>query len=142
MINLETHWTLGVLVGIPVLATLALALIVVGIVCVRIDAIEMTVLAGIFLVIMVGIGIPSFYPFKAEYHQWRTVEGTVQEIGKRLISADKSMSERYVLKINGKPYGVDDTRASLVKVGDHVRLSCKREWEYASTSGYACRWDQ
>lgn len=145
---LETRWSLGVLIGLPVLALIlvaCLAATIKGISVVRNGDGEGWLLVGLgvglglFAIVVAAFG---YWPYKAEYHQWRTVQGVVQDVNKRLIAEDKSMSERYVFKIDGTPYGVDDTRASLVKPGDTVRLSCKREWQYASASGWACRWDQ
>jgi hypothetical protein len=46
-----------------------------------------------------------------------------------------------VFKINGQQYGVDDTRAALVKVGDTVNLNCTKQFVFGSTNnGYACNW--
>jgi membrane protein implicated in regulation of membrane protease activity len=140
MITLETHWTLGVLIGYPIAGLILLAAIIATVLMFRFDE-EMMGWFGIVAIVIVSVAVAAAsYPWKPEYHQFRTVQGPVQEVGKRLIAEDKSMSERYVLKINGQAYGVDDTRASLVKVGDTVTISCRRDWQYASTSGYVCRW--
>lgn len=52
------------------------------------------------------------------------------------------MSTRYVVVIEGQPYGVDDTRAALLKVGDSVSLLCTKEFVWGSNNnGYACNWN-
>jgi hypothetical protein len=157
--NNETQWTLGFLIGTPIWALLLLALIALivwGVRSGRRDgwkdrgnmwaaATHAVVWGAAVLVLAVAI-IASplgYYPYKAEYHQWRPVVGQVESVNKRLISSGKSgMEERYVLTIDGKPYGVDDTRAATVKAGDTVSIKCKRDWQYASVPGYVCRWNQ
>jgi hypothetical protein len=141
---METHWSLGVLIGIPVMSLILLALLGVGIFLLihwNNDR-SFGVIVLIVFVIVLGFTLLAFFPYKAEYHQWRTVEGTIQDIGSRQISDGKAMSTRYVFVIDGQPYGVDDTRASVAKKGDHVRLSCIKEWQWASVPGWACRWNQ
>jgi hypothetical protein len=145
----ETQWTLGFLIGTPIWALLLLALIALigwGVWSRGDDDSTFAVVGGLVaLAVAVGIIISplGYYPYKAEYHQWRPVVGQVESVNKRLISAGKSgMEERYVLTIDGKPYGVDDTRAATVKAGDTVSIKCKRDWQYASVPGYVCRWNQ
>lgn len=79
-----------------------------------------------------------------DYHAWNTKQGKVEQIGKRLISSgDNGMSERYVLTLDGVPYGVDDTRASIAKVGNVVTLRCKKDYQWAvprESHGWVCRW--
>lgn len=86
----------------------------------------------------------SFWPYKHDYHFWVEKQGRVEKIGKRIISTgDSSISQRFVFTIAGRPYGVDDTRASLAQVGDYVKLACKREFEWGvpqSANGWACKW--
>lgn len=84
------------------------------------------------------------WPWKWEYHAWKPVTGKAERISKRLVPAgDKGMQERFVVVIDGRRYGVDDTRASLLRVGDTVSLSCKREYQWGSSDhGYGCRWNR
>lgn len=81
----------------------------------------------------------------ADYHAWNVKQGKVENVGKRLIaSGDSGMSERYVFTIAGVPYGVDDTRASVVKPGDAVTLRCKKDYQWGvprEAHGWACRWN-
>lgn len=97
-------------------------------------------ICSILALILVGALLGTLFPFSAEYHQWRKVHGEVEQVSKRLIGTDSGMAERYVVVVGGRPYGVDDTRASLVKEGDEITLRCIREWQYQAESGYGCRW--
>jgi hypothetical protein len=96
----------------------------------------------IFALVLVALAASpiGYYPYDSEYHQWRSVSGEVQDVSSRLIGGNKTVSQRFVVKIDGHAFGVDDTRASLLKKGDTVSLRCKREWQYAAESGWACRW--
>ena len=98
----------------------------------------------IVLVISTIIYVVAMYPFSYDYHHWVRVDGQVGKIGKRFISnGDNGMSQRYVVSINGQPYGIDDTRASLLRTGDTVHLACKKDFEWGvprEANGWACRW--
>lgn len=93
------------------------------------------------LLVTVAIFLWAMWPFNSEYHQWRAVNGTVEKISSRMVSSDSSMSQRYVVVIDGQAFGVDDTRASLLKKGDKVSLKCKRDFVFQSTSGWVCNWN-
>jgi len=90
------------------------------------------------------VTIFAFWPFKHDYHYWVPKEGRVEKISNRFIKdGDSGVSQRFVVVLNGKPYGIDDTRASLLKVGDQVRLRCKKEHQFMQpydADGWACRW--
>ena len=148
-------WSLGVLVGGPVAAiTIIVALVVAMWFALGAwrerrahgDPVDCLVAAAIALGVAVIAGAlaaapgTGFYPYDSEYHQWREVAGVVEQVDSRQIADGKGMSERYVLVIDGQPFGVDDTRAATVRKGNEVKLSCKREWQYASESGWGCRW--
>lgn len=77
-----------------------------------------------------------------DYHKFKPKTGVVAELGKRLVSKDKGMEEKIVIRFEGDPqeYGVSDTRAGLLKVGDTATVKCKRSYQFASQSGYDCRW--
>lgn len=148
-------WSLGTLVGLPVAIVVAVALVAVGAWCWRkasdpaiqdLDeselrwflALPMFVTAATIAVAIVSpLGM---YPYDSEFHQWRDVTGTVERVESRQIADDNGMSERYVFVIDGQPFSVDDTRAAVANKGDTVSLRCKREWQYAAASGWACRW--
>ena len=80
------------------------------------------------------------WPFDWDYLSWHRVDGKVDEVSSRLTPQDKGMAQRFVLVVDGRPYAVDDTRAALVKAGDSVTLACKKEYQYAAESGWACNW--
>ena len=87
---------------------------------------------------LVGFGIVGW---SSDYLTFKPVHGTVQEIASRQIADGKAMSTRYVAVIDGQPYGIDDTRAALIKPGDTVSLNCTRQFVYGSQdNGYACNW--
>jgi hypothetical protein len=85
----------------------------------------------------------SLVGWNSEYMAYHSVSGSVQQIASRQIADGHGMSQRYVVTIDGQPYGIDDTRAALLKVGDHVSLDCTREFVWGSTNnGYACNWGE
>lgn len=144
------HWQLSFLIGLPIGLSFTIAGLCVALWCFRkwqkgagyfnpdwgffsICGAIVTLLAG-------GLTALSLVPYDAEYWQWRPVDGVVQSVDSRLLKDGEGMSERYVLTINGTPYGVDDTRAATVAAGDKVRLMCTKEWQWAADDGYACRW--
>jgi hypothetical protein len=140
------HWSLGVLIGLPIFILLLVALLGFGVVAaiageagLAAGSIGSAVVLAVVLLSPLG-----YYPYATEYHKWQPVSGTVTAVSNRLISdGDKGMNQRFVVKLQGEDlyYGCDDTRCSTIKVGDTVHLSCKREWQYASVSGYGCRWN-
>lgn len=80
----------------------------------------------------------------SDYHSWTVKEGKVERVAKRLIATDNGMAERYVVTMNGEPYGIDDTRATLLKAGDRVSLRCKKDYQWGvprAAHGWACRWN-
>jgi hypothetical protein len=103
------------------------------------------VVIGCAVVTQIIVAI-SMWPYKYEYHHYVTKSGSVEQISKRIISnGDNGISERYVIKMYGDPfpYGIDDTRASLLKVGEHVAIKCKKEHQFFqpyNQDGWACRW--
>lgn len=106
------------------------------------------VVAGGVLVLLalvtIGFWAWATYPFSYDYHHWVVKEGEVSQVSSRIISDGSSgISQRFVVVLDGQALGVDDTRASLLRVGDHVRLKCKKEFEWgtAETSqGWGCKW--
>jgi hypothetical protein len=147
-------WSLGVLVGLPLFALLLIALVIGGILLIRFDrrvgsydrgipkALGIGSLITAALVAVTMVTPAGYYPFSAEYHQWREASGTVVKIDKRLISSGKdSMEDKFVVRFegDGQQFGCDDTRCAGVEVGDSLTLSCKRAWQYTGTDGYDCR---
>jgi hypothetical protein len=100
----------------------------------------MTLLSGVILAFIAQFGFMAA-GYNGDYMAYKPISGQVQDIASRQIADGKGMSTRYVLQINGQPYGVDDTRAALVKRGDTVNLNCVKEFVWGSTNnGYACNW--
>lgn len=99
-----------------------------------------TISAVIGIATILGTGF-AMWPWKHDYHYYVPVSGKVTQTNSRFISTDSGVSQRYVVVINGQPYGVDDTRASLLKEGDFVKLRCKKEFDWGSSDqGWACKW--
>lgn len=82
------------------------------------------------------------WPWKHDYHFYVPVSGRVERVSNRFISnGDQGVSQRFVVVLKGQPYGIDDTRASLLKEGDAVKLHCKKEFDWGSSdNGWACKW--
>lgn len=151
----ETRWHLGYVIGVPILTTATLALIVLTVWLARrgwfsglrdystdrTDYRAGATIAGLFAAFALVVTTAAIFPFNPAFHQYHRVTGSVEEIDHRLVAAGEAgMAERYVFVIDGRPYGVDDTRATLVEVGDKVDLWCSLEWQYAGESGLACQW--
>lgn len=154
-------WSLGVLIGVPLAALLFLVVVGWGAVMfalgmrrkktgygnsARMVRDPYLIWSGVAIAVVGGLIVAggfvfAMWPFNSQFHQWRSVHGTVQQISSRLIASDKSMSQRYVVVIDGQQFGIDDTRASLLHKGDQVSLKCKREYQFQSVSGWACRWN-
>jgi hypothetical protein len=147
-----TRWSLGTLVGLPA-AILGTAALIVGAYFAwrwakrtRGDKYGEHGVALTFLVLAVAgvvaavAGIAwGMWPYKAEYHQWRTETGTVTAVDSRFVGQDRSTTQRFVVTLDGvRQRSCDDTRCAQVKPGDALTLSCKRAWQYAGTHGYDC----
>lgn len=140
-------WSLGTILGLPtigLIVLICLACAVIGFIGGRHDedGIIFGVGASCMAIVLLVSTVFVYWPFSSQFHRYYKVDGEVQAIGSRQIADGKAMSTRYVFRIGGEDYGVDDTRASLTKVGDMVHLKCKREWVYNSESGWACRWSK
>lgn len=129
------------------LGVLALILLVIGVLLIVVgikgydffDAgfpgvVATVVAAGLFI----GIGF-GMYPYDREYHSWREVTGTVEKVDSRWVGAAKSTTERVVVQFEGgEQRACDDTRCKLLEPGQTLTLTCKREWQFAGTDGWAC----
>lgn len=85
----------------------------------------------------------GMYPWEAEYHQWRPVAGTIQNISSRLVPSDHGTEQKFVVQFVGdhKLYAVLDTRAATAHPGDHLAIECVRRWQQAGTDGWDCMFD-
>lgn len=136
-------WDVGFIVLLSIGLLLSLAALVLGILLYtaspnqwgerdgRMPGAVIALFGLIFLLFTAG----ASFPWERQYHGWTTVKGTVQQVDKRMLS----QTEKYVVVIDGQPYGCLDTRCSLIRVGDLVELGCKLHWEYAGTDGWDCK---
>jgi hypothetical protein len=144
------RWTLGVLIGLPFcgLAVLvALAVVGFGIWMMFNDeplwgaATVAGTLVGtaVLAVLVIFLG---YWPLSSSYHQYREVDGTVSQVSSRLVAGDKSTNQKFIVTLDGstQQFGVDDTRAALLKPGDAVTLSCIKSYQYGAQFGYDCNW--
>lgn len=142
--------SMGTLIGLPIAALLVLgclAVSLIGLSGVRYgDEFGWSFVIGGVLAALVVVGVTGvlMWPWKHDYHHWVDKGGVVEEVSKRLVPAgDKGMQEKYVFVIDGYPYGVLDTRAALVKPGDHVAIACKKAFEWGvpqESNGWDCKW--
>lgn len=151
MVSDTGPWSLGTLIAFPI-GVLCILLLIVAVVFAAYkrsnssqydrDAFNMLLVFSSIALLLAAVATAGLmFPYNSEFHQWRHVSGTVDKVGSRVISTgESSISQRFVVVIDGQPFGVDDTRASLLKPGDHVDLACKKEWQYAADSGWGCRW--
>jgi len=145
--------TLGILIGIPAAALLFLAgLVLFFYAWTRqgegdsYDADFSTIMkwgAFAWCIIVLVVSAFAFWPYEWQYHSYAEKGGEVSDVSKRLVSAgENSMQEKIVMTIDGEQYGVLDTRAALVKPGDHVSIACKRVYEWGSSNhGWDCKWN-
>jgi hypothetical protein len=140
--------SLGVYIGLPITLILALGC---GAVLVFAPLIarwwDVSILAPVAggaaaAAVVAVVFVLSWFPFSGEYHQWTQLRGTVAQSSSRLVGADNSTSQRFVVAFKGNQgqFSCDDTRCSLVHPGDVLTLSCKRSWQYVGTSGYDCNY--
>lgn len=137
-------WTAGTLIGLPLLAVLLLAVAAFAALAFYEEGPlwGVTVLLGGWL-FFGTFGAIGFYPFQKAYHYWTPVTGTVAEVDKRLVRDGGGMSEKVVIRFEDDPqqYGIEDTRAALLRKGDEASLLCKKAHQWGpSVDGFDCRW--
>lgn len=150
---MHAHWSLGVLIGLPLVVLVLLAAaaaVFFGVRQIRNDDVYdtdlgwlLTIAGGLVAVVVVAISAFAFFPYKASYHRWEPKSGLVTAIGNRFIGdGNGGTNQRFVVTLSGSPqqYACDDTRCSLLKVGDPLTLSCKKAYQYASEPGFDCNW--
>lgn len=144
--------SLGILIGLPILA-IALAALAAGFYLAQrwaktaddFDhglAVSLKWGAVAVAVIVTGIAALVLWPYKWAYHSWQPTTGTVQTISKRLISdGDHGMEERFVVRFtDGRQRACDDSRCSLLTPGMTLALRCKRSFQWGATPGYDCNY--
>lgn len=142
---LEGGYTIGTLIGVPILLLILIVGIGIGIVLLREDdGVGWGFILGTPVVVL-ALAIFSLWPFSKEYHYWTPVTGTVEQVDKRLVSDGEGMSEKIVVRFKDNPqqYGIEDTRAALLKPGSEASLLCKKAHQWGpSVDGYDCRWGE
>lgn len=134
--------TLGTIFAIVVLAICAIAVLcgIVGIVIGEPVGGAAIIAGALVIAFIAQIGF-MMVGYSGDYLAYKPVNGTVEQIASRQIADGKGMSQRFVFKVSGQEYGVDDTRAALIKEGDNVSLNCTKQFVWGSTNnGYACNW--
>lgn len=144
------NWTIESEVAVTLVPVVLLLLIAAGIALIWNgwhDSYEGGILMFFGAMCILGVLVGAFglwwgmYPWKAEYHSWRPVSGTVAQIDSRLISDGSGrVDQKFVVSFVGDPtqYGVIDTRGAAVKVGDHLDISCVKRWQQTGSHGYDC----
>lgn len=93
---------------------------------------------------VVGAWVLFMWPLAYEYHHWIPTNGKVAAVSKRIVSDGDSIQEKYVLKFkDGRIRAVTDSAAGVLKVGDTVRLRCKKSYDFGvprSAHGWDCKW--
>jgi hypothetical protein len=166
---MSAQWDIGWLIGTIILAVLAgtcwITFTVAGIRWRRENDNDrtwgiaglITVVAGIFAVLLSGGFIWQSLPWSGQYHRFQPMGGTVTAIGSRFLASDTSgggSTQKYVLTFaNGAQgqglggasgplsLGCLDTRCANVHVGDQVTLMCERVFQFnAPNEGWDCNW--
>lgn len=98
--------------------------------------------AVLAVVLTIGLWVWGTWPsLNMDYHTFRSVSGTVVANEARMLAdGNGGTTQNFAVRLDdGQTYRCDDTRCSLVKPGDHLELSCMKEWQYAATPGDVCR---
>jgi hypothetical protein len=137
-------WSLGVLVGVPLSAgalAITLAIAVVGAIRWRRDGDPAAFWGGCAAVVLTAVvtGV-LMWPWQLEYHRWQPVAGTVDEVNPPAWIMTLGSEQRFAVRLQGdrQEYSCVDVRCALLKRGDHVEMTCKRQWQYAGTPGFRC----
>lgn len=131
------------MIGLPFLALLFIGAVVWFVYWARIEPGFAFVGPVCFLIALILAACPvvGYYPYDAQYHRWETVQGQVEKVSSRFLGDGKSTTQRFVVRFaDGRERSCDDTRCSLVKVGDSLALSCKKHWQYAGQAGWDCNY--
>jgi hypothetical protein len=143
--------TTATMIVVPVLLLAALGTVVVTVVLRRraTDSDDRRVYgwaavgAGVAVVVISVATWWGMHPWRAEYHEWRSVSGVVEFVDSRLLATgnnDGSVEDKFVVIFEGNPqqYGVLDTRAASVRPGDTLTITCVRQYQWSGSHGYDC----
>lgn len=104
---------------------------------------EGAVIGTVGSLVFLGIfALVAFPPFPGVYNEYQPESGIVKTINQRFIASDTQgggTTERFAVQYtNGRVFGCDDTRCSVLKAGQWVTLMCEKEFQFNGTPGYAC----
>ena len=146
----ESHYSLGLLIGLPIFIIFIAAFIVAGLFLrsysnsADVYDRSMVVLAkwfcwGLAGTLVIG-ALLGFYPYKHEYHAWQNVDGTVTSTNSRFLASNNGTDQKFVVTFKGsdQQFGCSDTRCSTIREGDWLEITCKRSFQWFGTPGYDC----
>jgi hypothetical protein len=149
---MEGHWTLGVLIGLPLTILGVIALVLFARWMMREDEPLAGWLAYVAAVVVVifALSPAGFYPYSRDFHRWEPKTGVVRDTATRVFTEDsgdsKTINQRIVVRFTdrnrfgGDLFGCDDTRCAIIKPGERITLMCRHEWQWAADPGWVCRW--
>jgi uncharacterized membrane protein YccC len=108
-------------------------------------ALATTIGCGLACVATVLAWLWSSWPLSYDYHHWITKRVTVTDTSSRLLTdSNGNINQKFVVRAaDGAYYGINDTRASLVREGARVVLRCKKAYEFGTprdAQGWDCKW--
>lgn len=142
---IEGGWTAGTLFSVPFLVIMLIIGVGIGIYILLDDFLFGAAWIAGVVASIVFLGVLGMWPFEKEYHYWQPTSGVVEQVDRRLVADGEGMSEKVVIRFEGdaQQYGIEDTRAALLKPGDEATLLCKRAHQWGpSADGYDCRWGE
>lgn len=132
--------SIGYVAGMSVMVVLILGCLAV----IVFAEVEFKLIAAFVLAVVLGIGgLALWPPFDMEYHRYKPVDGTIDQIQARMVGdGDGGTTQMFAVRFRGvgTMYRCDDSRCSLLKSGDRLWLRCIREWQYAAESGWKCNY--
>lgn len=149
ILAVDGGYTFGTLFGVPFLTVMLISGLGIGVLANKSSLRSDRDIAWAFFVgtpvVVLVVAVFTLWPFSKQYHYWQPVTGIVEQSDRRLVSDGKGMAEKIVVKFKDNPqaYGIEDTRAALLKPEDDVTLLCKRAYQWGpSVDGYDCRWGE
>lgn len=108
-------------------------------------ALGVTIGCGVAFIVPILAWLWASWPLSYDYHHWITKRVTVAATSSRLLTdSDGNINQKFVVRAtDGAYYGVNDTRASLVREGARIILRCKKSYEFGTpraAQGWDCKW--